>query len=186
MSPGATMPSAAPQSSNLTPHAPIQNFSTQDHFHPSIEQQPTQPTGRPITSTPTAPPSAPPQPEHVSPEQAFSFIMNPEQQPSKSQLPGSNSMILRILVVLGGLLVLVIIFAVLKNLLGGTSNLGSFVSVIQDQQELVHLTTNVTGNQQLALPTDDQNFAATAQLSLTSSQSGLTSYLASIGMKKIN
>jgi len=75
----------------------------------------------------------------------------------------------------GGLLVLLIIFVIIKGLLGGSNNFTAFVGVAQDQQELIHLVAGTS--QQTNITAADQNFAATAQLSLTSSRSALISYL---------
>jgi hypothetical protein len=146
--------------------------SPQNHFQPSGEQQALQ--------------QQPVQPQHVSPEQSFDFIMKPEMPVVKRQLPGGSSMAARLALVFGGLLILVIVFAVFKSLLGGSSNLTSFVAVAQDQQELIHLTTNATANNQSSLSTDDQNFTATAQLSLTSAQTSIATYLQTNGMKAIS
>jgi hypothetical protein len=53
--------------------------------------------------------------------------------------------------------------------------------VAQDQHELIHLATNAS--QQQGITTTDQNFAATAQLSLTSAQSVTVKYLVANGNK---
>jgi hypothetical protein len=95
-------------------------------------------------------------------------------------LPGGNSTILRAVYVVGGLLVLLVIFMIIKGVLSGGSNLTLFVGIAQDQQEIVHLTT-ITSQQQAqgqTLTTSDQNFAATSQLSLSSAQTAIIQYLA--------
>lgn len=91
---------------------------------------------------------------------------------------------MRALLAAGGLLVLVIIFVIIKSLFGGGgSNLTLFVGVAQDQQELIHLATNAS--QEKSLTANDQNFAATAQLSLASSQAAIIKYL-SVNGQKVN
>ncbi len=117
----------------------------------------------------------------VSSSSSYDFIVNPEQLPSKRSLPGGNSMAMRALFAAGGLLILLVAFVIIKDLISGSSKLGLFVTVAQDQQELIHLATNAT--QQQDLSTSNQNFVATAQLSLSSSQSQIVSYLANNNMK---
>jgi hypothetical protein len=165
----------------MSPPTVTPNFASPDHFQPSVEQPPVEQQATQLTPQVTSP-----QPEHVSTEQAFDFIMKPEQAVAKRQLPGGSSMAIRLALVFGGLLILIVIFAVLKSLLGGSSNLSSFVTVAQDQQELIHLVGNAITNSQTPLSTNDQNFTATAQLSLASAQAGLTTYLKTNGMKAIS
>lgn len=82
----------------------------------------------------------------------------------------------------GGLLVLIIIFVIIKSLFGGSgSTLTAFVGIAQDQQELIHLATNASN--QTNLTVGNMNFAATAQLSLASSQAAIGKYLATGGHK---
>lgn len=136
---------------------------------------------------PPAPPPAPLYPgAQVSPpaqlSQEYSFITNPEKPAKQPLLPSGNSLPQRALLATGGLLALVIIFVIIKSLLGGGgSNLTSFVGVAQDQQELMHLATNAS--QQKSLTVNDQNFAATSQLSLASSQATIVKYLSTNGHK---
>jgi hypothetical protein len=87
----------------------------------------------------------------------------------------------------GGLVVLLILFSIVKGLLGGGSNLTPFISIAQDQQELIHLTTNATQQQSQgqSMTTIDQNFAITSQLSITSAQAAIIKYMATNG-KKVN
>jgi hypothetical protein len=177
----AAMPGSAPGLSSglgFTPHAPVPNSTPQSHFQPT--------EGLPVEQPAVLAP-APPSDQPVSPEHAYDFITNAGEPVKKRSLPGGNSLPIRILTILGGLLVLIIIVAVLKSVLGGSSNLPSFVAVAQDQQELIHLTAPATGTGAPAsLSVTNQNFAATAGLSLTSSQAGLLGYLKSIGTKSIS
>lgn len=92
-------------------------------------------------------------------------------------------MIGRILVVSLGLLFLLIIFVVVKNLVVKGPDYAPFVSIVQDQQELIHLTTTDRGTNSIqtsALSIASQNFAATTQLSVSSSQSKLLTYLTAL------
>lgn len=164
------------------------------------QPQPVSPLGQPAAPTPPQPYPAPPNPGQplgppqapmypgtpaespVPQAQAYDFITNPEtpaRQPLK--LPGSDSIVKRAGIIAGGLVVLLILFIVIKGLLSGGGNLPLFVSVAQDQHELIHLATNAS--QQQGITTTDQNFAATAQLSLTSAQSVTVKYLVANGNK---
>jgi hypothetical protein len=124
----------------------------------------------------------------VAPTPDYDFIMQQDHKP-KTNLLGTlrgGSMPSRIALVLGGLLVLVVIAILIKNVLGGGQaiDVPAMVSVSQDQQELLHLfsdTTNITGNQTLSI--SNQNFVATGQLAISSEQSQLISYLKENGHK---
>lgn len=156
------------EQSGITPHAP--------QLHSPIEniaedQQPGQPPAQPAVVSGGNQPAQ-------SPDQPYDFITNPEQpakQPLMSRLPGGGSMITRIGVAAVGLLVLLIIFIVFKNLLSSGPNLDYFVTVIQEQQELIHLTNNAI--QEPSLSTVNLNFASTMQASLTTSQAQTIQYL---------
>lgn len=141
----------------------------------------------PNLGQPLGPPQAPMYPGGVAESpvpqaQAYDFITNPgapARQPFK--LPGGDSIVKRVGIIAGGLVVLLILFVVIKGLFSGSSNLPLFVSVAQDQHELIHLATNAS--QQQGITTGDQNFAATAQLSLTSAQAATVKYLVANGNK---
>jgi len=105
----------------------------------------------------------------------YDFIMNPNQPAPQSRLPGGNSRLMRIVFASAGLLVLLIAFAVVKNLVAPKANLTPFISLAQQQQALIHILDS-TDNQP-GLTVTNQNFIATASLSLGTSQSQLLSYL---------
>lgn len=125
-------------------------------------------------------------PQNVPSTPDYGFIMEPPKPPRKSLgmsgLGGSNSMPFRIAMVLGGLLVLIIIFAIAKSLFSGGSNTQALTSVAQQQQSMIHILTNSSGNQQ-ALSANDLNFAATANVTLTSAQHDVIHYMAINGKK---
>lgn len=108
----------------------------------------------------------------------------PSRRPSFS-LPGSP--ILRVAYILGGLLVLLIIFSVVKGQIA-KSNLTPYVGIAQDQQAIIHVVaaTNQQVGQQTNLSADSQNFAATTQYSLISSRDAMARYLANNGRKISN
>jgi hypothetical protein len=115
----------------------------------------------------------------------YDFFMNNQQVSQKKPLlPGSSSSLpVRIGLVVGGIVVLLIIFNVAKGLLAGPSNLPYYMSVIQDQEEIVHLSAAAL--EQSSLSTANKNFAATAQTSVKSSQTDIVT-LVSGSNQKIN
>lgn len=164
--PGTSVsPSSMPTGPSPIPHAPV------------LTVQPNTPQNGPQDSY-AANTVSPAQEERTAPDQPYAFITNPAQTPKQSplaRLPGGNSALMRGLVLLGGLLVLVIIFAIFKSLLGGGANLTPLVGIAQDQQELIHIATNAS--QQPSISAADQNLATTMRLSLASSQSETIAYL---------
>jgi hypothetical protein len=196
--PGLVRPTAAPQST-FRPAAvpPTPDALRKGHSMPSAGQytvQPesmvagrTQPSGYAATPTPTPltplPPAGPPpeEPRSLNHPQAYEFIMNPEKPLRKSLLPGGGSPILKILYIAGGLLMLVVAFVVVKNLVAGGSNFTPYISVAQDQQELIHLANGAV--EQTDLSTTNRNFVASTRLSLGTSHSRFLSYLKQHGTK---
>jgi hypothetical protein len=132
---------------------------------------------QPLTPQPTA------EPQVISPPQEpYAFITDPQNIASSAPNPLSlkgKSMRKRIAIVGGGLVVLLIVLNILKGLLAGSFPLQPFVAVVQDQQELMHLTSTSAQAQpgQSTLPPAYLNFITTTQLSVTSSQSQLLTYL---------
>jgi hypothetical protein len=151
------------------------------------------PAAAPLAPTPQAPPAPAPPTEPVQPVEPDDFIMHPATDevsnkhalPSLPGLSGANSLLKRAIFGAVGLVALLIILSIVKGLFSGTSNLTYFVSVAQDQQEIIHLT-NTQGNTTLQqnLTSASQNFAATANASLTSSQADILTYLANNKYKK--
>lgn len=142
-------------------------------------------SGAPAAST--APGGAGPNdaitPEQSSRDQSYAFITNPAEAPkpsSMSRIPFGSSLVGRVGLVAGGLLVLMIIFAIFKSLLVSGPNVTPVIAVVQDQQELLHIVQKASNQ---GLSTNNQNFAATMQLSLTTSQQKGITYLATAGQK---
>jgi hypothetical protein len=98
-----------------------------------------------------------------------------------SRLPGQNSKIGRAAYIFGVLFVVLIGFIFIKGLLSRNPSLDVFVGIAQDQQELIHLTSNAAS--QPGLNVTNQNFAVTAQASVTSSQGSIIRYLVGSGRK---
>jgi hypothetical protein len=144
------------------------------------------PTGAPGAGlSPAGPASDTPAPEPDSRDQSYAFITNPAlpAKPSTlSRIPLSGSLVGRVGLVAGALLVLVIIFAIFKSLLVSGPNVTPVITVAQDQQELLHILQKTNG---LGLSANNQNFASTLQVSVTTSQQKTISYLTA-AHKKIN
>jgi hypothetical protein len=134
----------------------------------------------------TPAPAPSPQPQAPTPEQTpgYDFIMNPSKPPRRRLLPQGTSPIIRVGIVLASLLVLVILFSVIRSFFSH-SNTPALTTVVQDQQEMIHITTNANQltNGQQTLSTSYHNFSLTAQLSLTSAQSDLLTYMQNNGKK---
>jgi len=112
----------------------------------------------------------------------YDFIVNPDAAPRRSRLPGGNSVISRLLLVLGGIAILLIIFIVGKNmLLVDSSNTPLLIDAVSQQQELIHLSGKAV--QEPSLEATTKNFALTTQLTLISQQRQLLAYLQTQGRK---
>lgn len=176
----------SPRSAPSMDRPPMPDHNRLGHSMPVGEQfnAPWAETAARQTETPHQPvtgsPGAAPHPAGLSND--YAFIMNPDQPPRRSRLPGGNSMMGRVLLVLGGLLMLLVLFALIRGLLS-SSNLNDFVGLAQEQQAMIHLTEKAT--EQPGLSETNRNFAITAQLSLANSQNETIGYLNKNG-KKVN
>lgn len=165
---GSSSPQPAPSVSPVAFSGPVVGTGAASE-HPS-------PSPAIVTGGNSAGPSGPEPPK--SPDQPYDFITNAPQEPRKpllGSLPGSGSTIGRIGLIAAALIVLVIVFAIFKNLLSSKPNLDYFVTIVQQQQEMIHLTSNATQVQ--GISTGNMNFATTVQASLTSSQAQTIQYL---------
>ncbi|HMH31092.1 MAG TPA: hypothetical protein VK534_01295 [Methylomirabilota bacterium] len=153
------------------------SISTGEQFTASLGQATSSQPGQVVT--PSAPQPQPQQPQQAQvPGQApepFDFIMNPAPPPKKSFLPSTDSLLKRVLIFSGLALVLLFGFVFLRGLFAGGSNMTQFVSIAQEQQAMIHLTENAGKQPNTSVGT--QNFTATAQLSLTSSQTAAITYM---------
>jgi hypothetical protein len=144
-----------------------------------------QPTNTPPYPSPPLPPTPKQQP--MPQPGAYDFIVKPLKPTTpKRSLPGlptPNSLLLRLAYAGGGLLILLILFVIAKGIIVGKPKLDSFVSIAQDQQELIHLATNASTSTSGGLSTGNQNVAATVQAVLGSNQIQITKYLSSNHLK---
>lgn len=121
--------------------------------------------------TPSLPNPNPGQPD-------YSFIMEPPKpgRPSLFGGAGKNSMLMRIAIMGGGLVLLLVVFSVVKGAMGGGGNYQqAMFGVAQDQYALKHYAAQGVQN---ANASDLKNFAVTAETSLDSEESQVISYLA--------
>ncbi len=172
------------QPTHFTPHPPSPSLENAvQPLHPFEDQ--TQAVSQPQQISPQMQgPQPAVQPQAYGNQGPYEFITNPatSERPA-SMLPSllnGKSLRTRIIVLGGGLVGLLIIFSILKGLLAGSFDVQPFLAVLQDQQELIHLSTeaNQSSTGQASLPASYQGFIATTQLTVTSVQSQLITYLA--------
>jgi hypothetical protein len=109
----------------------------------------------------------------------YEFFLNPAPAPKQPLINlGSTSLTKRIIIVVGGLVGFIIIIAILSSLLGSHTNYMPIITVAQDQNELVRVSTegSTTSTTQTT-----QNLALNVELSLTTTQLQLLAYLKANG-----
>jgi peroxiredoxin len=147
---------------------------------------PVQPTVIAPQTTSGPPPGQvqPAQPPAGSPASPYDFIMSSEKPVAVSRLSSlrSASLAIRAMFVAGGLFALLLVFIIFKSVFGGGSAFTPYIAVTQDQQELIHIAT-AANQQSQGISVANQNFMATAQLSLSSAQTMLITYLSANGQK---
>lgn len=154
----------------VTPHAP--------EVHNWVQP----PTSLPPSGATPSPEKHYGQPGPHAAVQPYDFILNPEKPRKKPLLAsGGNSLLSRLAIIFGGVVVFVILAIIVMSLLGGKSpNLVAMTTVAQDQTELVrvaHLADTKATAQGVA------NVSTNAGLSLASAQQQLLDYLAKNGLK---
>lgn len=174
--PASPNPTPPPERPNMPPPTP--NNLRQAHSMPVGEQHLADPNNLPKVAGQNLF-----QNDAHSTNSGYDFIFN-HQQPKQSlnlavKLPSNPFG--KIAVVVGGLIILVILFNVVSGLLKGPSSLPELMSVLEDQQELIHISNDASGEPDLS--DINQNFTATASLSLSSSSSLLQSYITTAGDK---
>ena len=116
----------------------------------------------------------------ASQQQDYEFIVNPA-PPPKRNLLAEASLAKRILLILGVLLILIIFFNVLRGILGGKSDAEQFISVAQEQQQLIQIATNASDQQ--GLSTIATNSAVTTKAGISSDQVATLAYMKKNGVK---
>jgi hypothetical protein len=112
----------------------------------------------------------------------YEFILNPAANHPKKMIAGETSMAKRIGIVVGGLILLIIIFSLAKSVLSKPSpNAASLLSVVQEQQELAHVSAEASKQQGIQTTTADS--AATITATIGTEQPQLETYIRGIGLK---
>jgi hypothetical protein len=109
----------------------------------------------------------------------YSFIMEPANPfPKSGRVANGGSPIVKLLLGLGGLFVVIVAFVLIKGIIGGSPaiNTTDLVSVLQDQQELIHLSQGIV-MKQVGLDSTTVNSALTIELTVTDAQGKLLAYL---------
>jgi hypothetical protein len=125
------------------------------------------------------------QPEQQQPPDptggTYDFIMNNEGKGKiKASLPRLNPRLNKIMLGVAGLFIIIILLSVVSSS-GGKANSVQLLSVAQDQAEILHLV--VGASQQPDISTSNQNFVATTDLVVSSSNNSLLTYLQKDGYK---
>lgn len=110
----------------------------------------------------------------------YDFIINPEQKPKPKLFEGTKLPV-KIAIVGGAIIVLLIVFSILRSIIAGPSVGDKFLSVAQDQQQIISIVT--AANEQQGLTNVNTNSAITTQLGITTDQSDTLTYMAKNGKK---
>jgi hypothetical protein len=157
---------------------------------PEAQPWSTTPQPQQISPSQTVQPTVQPQ-ASVQPQEPYAFITNPEIPAVAAPTLLSNlkgrSLAMRTIIVGGGFIALIIVYSILKGLLIAGFDLPPYLAIVQDQQELIYLTSGPSKYQpnQADLPAGYQNFIATTHATITSSQTQLLTYLTE-SKQKIN
>jgi hypothetical protein len=173
-----------PVSTDPLNRAPSPNQMRRDHSNVPGSQYEVESNNLFAANPPNSQTAAPTQPNNQNPSDPnhpYEFILNPQQPAPRLGLLGGDRKIIRTGFIVGGVLLLLIILSLLKGALTSGPNFQPFVSVVQDQQELTHIMSGAV--QQQDLSTVNQNFAYTAQASLSSSRIDMIDYLAKNKLK---
>lgn len=108
----------------------------------------------------------------------YDFILNNNQTKKTINFQNKRSILL---LFSGGAVFIIIIIIVLSSIFAGPAviNINSYTKTLQDQAEIVHLTSEVMNNTfgSVGLPVNLNNTTATTNVSLASQQSNMISYL---------
>ncbi|HUD06147.1 MAG TPA: hypothetical protein VMR18_04520 [Candidatus Saccharimonadales bacterium] len=118
-------------------------------------------------------------PDNHDQSNPYDFFLKNNPGPGKQPLLSSNrSFKQRVIIVGGGGLLLIILIIIGASFIGGTPNAASLTSIAEQQNELIQLSSKAANN---AVQPSTQNLAINIDLSLTTSQQALLSYLKSHG-----
>lgn len=132
--------------------------------------------------SPTSSPAPPQQPgmqqQFGQPASDYEFIVHPDAHPKPKPMQNASKPV-RIAVIAGGVLVLIVLLNVIRGVIAGPGPGEKFLSVAQDQQQIIVIATEA--NKQQALSTINANSSVTTQLSITADQMATTEYMAKNG-----
>lgn len=172
-------PSPAPpppqQRPNMPPPRP--NPLRQDHSIPVGEQHTVDLNSLPKNGASSLFQSSQPNPSNAGSD--YDFILNPEKPKHTIPKRMPATPIGRVAIFGGAIVGLIFLIVIASSLFGGSSSAPAMLSVLQDQQELIHISN--TAAQEPDISSSNQNFAATASLSLSSNMAVLESYLSGAG-----
>lgn len=120
------------------------------------------------------------QPPETYSSQNYDFILNPPTK-NKMNLDFSKS---KLLVISVGILILIILFVIFKSLFSSSVfSKADFLTVVQDQQNIIHvISSDTTTNQEVGLLTpQNQDSVATINLVISSDQQNTLNYLKNNG-----
>lgn len=152
--------------------------------NPNQPFQPGQDPNMPPTPNVVVPPNAPqPQQNIQTPQQPaadYDFIVHPQERPKPK--PFSNTKLpVKIAIIGGGILFLLIVFNIFRGIIAGPPIGEKFLSVAQDQQQILTIAT-VASDQQ-GLSTINSNSVITTKLGITTDQANTLEYMAKTGKK---
>lgn len=111
----------------------------------------------------------------------YEFIVNPNTAGARPKFKlGGDPFIMRIVLILGGVFVVAIVAAVLLSALTPKGSLPGLEAIAERQQEIIRVSTEGVNN---ATTQPGQNFVTNVQVTMTSSQKNVLSYLAAHGIK---
>ncbi|HSX31215.1 MAG TPA: hypothetical protein VLE99_04825 [Candidatus Saccharimonadales bacterium] len=112
----------------------------------------------------------------------YEFIVNPATPPKRpfSFSLGGGSLVKRLAVIVGGVALLVIVGSIVLSTVLPKGNAAGLIAIAQRQQEIVRIAADATGQ---AGQQDTLNFVTNTQVSITSSQQQMLSYLTTHGVK---
>lgn len=167
---------------SFTPQAPHYNYNAIPGTHPHSPHFQQHPSGHYEV---VPPPQTGPNDGH-SGHNPYDFIVNPNAQTR----PGLNfallngSLLTRVALLGGALVVIMIVAAVLISSFSPKGPTTGMISIAERQQEMIRVSSNALQNQQI-VSADAMNFVANVEASVTSSQMQVTGYLSAHG-KKLN
>jgi hypothetical protein len=128
-------------------------------------------------------PQFPPPPPPGAPQDPYSFILNP----AKKKLPrgggiSQNPFITKLLFFAGGAVVLMLVGGFVINMFfGAKTNLGDILAIVQQEQEIIRVSSKITGNTSQAT----KNAATSTETTVITQQHEWLTFMAQHGRAKI-